>query len=44
MKLKLASIALGAVMAAAPAMADLVAGRGASMDLTKFDAARYGRG
>ncbi len=28
----------------AQVLADLVAGRGASMDLTKFDAARYGRG
>ena len=25
-------------------LADMIAGRGASMDLTKFDAARYGRG
>ena len=28
----------------AQVLADLIAGRGASMDLTKFDAARYGRG
>jgi len=28
----------------AQVLADLVAGRGASMDLTKFDAARYGKG